>query len=221
MNFVLRIRLQTTPEQHSRLLALQVAFAALCNTLAPLVQRTACWNRVALHHLAYREMRQRFPALGSQMTCNAIYSVSRASRLVYQHPQSPFNLHRLAGRPLPLLRFQPQSPVYFDRHTLSLKDGLVSLYTLDGRMRFNLPLSTEDENRFRSCKLREIVLITSEAGFALHFTFDEAAGLDAEATSESELTGELPTYLLVLQDGQEDPIPDPVSRVHLAASAPS
>jgi hypothetical protein len=166
-------------------------------------------------------MRQRFPALGSQMTCNAIYSVSRASRLVYQHPQSPFNLHRLAGRPLPLLRFQPQSPVYFDRHTLSLKDGLVSLYTLDGRMRFNLPLSTEDENRFRSCKLREIVLITSEAGFALHFTFDEAAGLDAEATSESELTGELPTYLLVLQDGQEDPIPDPVSRVHLAASAPS
>ena len=74
MNSSLRIRLETTPAQHVKLLELQGAFAAVCNALAPVVQSTGCWNRVALHHLAYKAMRQQFPALGSQMICNALYS---------------------------------------------------------------------------------------------------------------------------------------------------
>ena len=105
MNFVLRIPLNTSPEQTARLEALQHGFAQVCNALAPMVQHTRVWNRVALHHLAYRQLRERFPALGSQMVCNAIYSVSRTCRTVYQHPSSPFNLTRLGERPLPLLRF--------------------------------------------------------------------------------------------------------------------
>jgi hypothetical protein len=208
MNFLLRIRLNTTGEQHARLLALQVAFAEVCNTLAPIVQRTVCWNRVALHHLSYRAMRLKFPALGSQMICNAIYSVSRASRLVYQHPLSPFNVQRQTGKPLPLLRFLPQSPVYFDRHTLSLKDGKVSMYTLDGRMRFNLPLSPEDEARFRNCKLREIALITSEQGFALNFSFGEVdeAG-EAEAAETREAGADFPEHLVVIAESVSQEIP--------------
>jgi hypothetical protein len=215
MNLVLHIRLQTSPAQHARLLELQAVFAQVCNALAPLVQQTACWNRVALHHLAYRSMRQQFPALGSQMICNALYSVSRASRWVYQHPASPFNLSRLAGRPLPRLHFLPQSPVYFDRHTLSLRDGVASMYTLDGRMRFNLPLAPADEQRFRTARLREIVLQRRDGQFQLSFTFgdgapfsaglpslpdlDAAPGLDAQAAADA---GELPHYLLVL-DGAD------------------
>ncbi len=199
MNSTLRIRLDTTPEQNDRLKALQLAFAAVCNALAPIVQRTGCWNRVALHHLAYRTMREQFPQVGSQMVCNALYSVSRASRFVYQHPSSPFNLQRLAGRPLPCLRFLPESPVYFDRHTLSLKHGQASMYTLDGRMRFNLPLVAEDEQRFRTARLREIVLLAQGERFELQFSFsDGGAAADEVATVDERAATEVPEYLVVL-----------------------
>ena len=67
------------------------AFAEVCNALAPEVQRTRVWNRVALHHMHYRALREKFPALGSQMVCNAIYAVSRTSRMVFQMPATAQN----------------------------------------------------------------------------------------------------------------------------------
>jgi len=54
MNSLLRIPLRASPDQVERLEALQKGFAQVCNALAPLVQQTRVWNRVALHHLAYR-----------------------------------------------------------------------------------------------------------------------------------------------------------------------
>jgi hypothetical protein len=123
MNFQVCISLNTSSEQHARLCALRVVFAQVCNELAPHVQKSRVWNRVALHHLHYRSLREKFPALGSQMVCNAIYSVSRTGRLIFQTPGSPFHVAKMVGRPMPLLRFADTCPVYFDRHTLSLKDG--------------------------------------------------------------------------------------------------
>lgn len=182
MNSVTRIPLTTTPEQHARLLALQTAFAQVCNAMSPIVQQTRCWNRVALHHMVYKSLRTRFPAIGSQMVCNAIYSVSRTCRLVYQHPTSPFNLARLAGKPLPLLRFDQNCPVYFDRHTLSVKAGQLSMYTLDGRMRFELALKPEDEAKFHDMKLQEIVLSRRRDGpFELTFSFVDVVAVDPTA----------------------------------------
>ena len=199
MNFVqLRIALDTSPEQAGRLAALQAAFAQVCNALAPLVQRSRVWNRVALHHMAYKPMREQFPAMGSQMVCNAIYSVSRHSRAIFQHPQSPFNLARLGDKPLPILRFTDTCPVYFDRHTLSLKDGQLSLYTLDGRMRFKLVLLPQDEANFHTLKLREIVLQRIQDGhFSLQFSFsDQDDGASAALADDNNL-GELPEYVMV------------------------
>ena len=176
MNSELRIPLNTTPEQAERLLALQAAFAQVCNALAEVVQQTRIWNRVVLHHLTYKRLREQFPAMGSQMVCNAIYSVSRHSRIVFQHPASPFNVGKLGERPLPRLQFTATCPVYFDRHTLSIKDGQLSMYTLDGRMRFQLGLRPEDEQRFHQGKLREVVLSQyAPRAFALSFTFGDAA----------------------------------------------
>lgn len=181
MNSELRIPLNTTPEQAQRLLALQAAFAQVCNALAETVQQTRIWNRVVLHHLAYKRLREQFPTMGSQMVCNAIYSVSRHSRIVFQHPASPFHIGKLGERPLPRLQFTPTCPVYFDRHTLSIKDGQLSMYTLDGRMRFQLGLRPEDEQRFHQGKLREVVLSQYAPGtFALSFTFGDAPATEAE-----------------------------------------
>jgi hypothetical protein len=197
MNTTLRVPLNGTAEQLSSLLALQHAFAQVCNSLAPLVQQTRCWNRVTLHHLAYKPLREKFPAMGSQMVCNAIYSVSRTSRLVYQHPASPFNINRLGDKPLPLLQFQDTCPVYFDRHTLSVKDGHLSMYTLDGRIRFHLALRPEDEASFHEKKLREIVLSrTGNNQFELSFWFSAASPDDTDPPS-ADKTGEIPEYIMV------------------------
>lgn len=191
-----RVRLDTSTEQKARLLALQVAFARVCNALAPVVRDSRCWNRVALHHMAYKDLRERFPEVGSQMVCNAIYSVCRASRLIYQHPDSPFNVTRMGGRALPLLRFSDSCPVYFDRHTLSLKGGRLSMYTLDGRMRFQLSLGEDGEARFQQQRLREIVLSRlRDGGFELVFWFDD--GDKASAGYREAETGRIPEYLIV------------------------
>lgn len=197
MNFTVRVILNGTPEQLASLLALQRAFAQVCNALAPLVQQTRCWNRVTLHHLAYKSLREQFPAMGSQMVCNAIYSVSRTSRLVYQHPQSPFSLARLGDKPLPLLQFQETCPVYFDRHTLSVKDGHLSMYTLDGRIRFHLALQPDAEASFHEKKLREIVLArTPQDQFELSFWFSQPEA-DEPTPATEDNSGEIPEYIMV------------------------
>jgi len=173
-----RIRLNITPEQSERLRALQVAFAEVCNALVPTVRETRIWNRVTLHHMTYKTLRERFPAIGSQMVCNAIYSVSRSCRMVFQTPGSPFHLSVLGDKPLPMMRFLETSPVYFDRHTLSLKSGQISMYTLDGRMRFHLTLEPHDERAFHERKLFDIILKGSGDAYFLNFRFGDAVGAE-------------------------------------------
>ena len=196
MNLSLRVPLNTSPEQAAKLIQLQAAFAQACNALAPVVQKTRVWNRVALHHMAYKPLREQFPQMGSQMVCNVIYSVSRHCRLLFQTPQSPFHLAKLGDKALPLLRFGETCPVYFDRHTLSLKAGQLSMYTLDGRMRFQLDLKSGDEANFHDKKLREIVLSRSiGGGFELGFLFSD--GDDEAAPPGVNLAAELPEYMMV------------------------
>ena len=202
MNFSLRITLDLSPAQAAQLQALQQAFAQVCNALAPTVQQTRVWNRVALHHLAYRQLRAQFPALGSQMVCNAIYAVSRTSRLVFQRPDSPFALERLGDAPLPLLHFADDGPVYFDRHTLSLKDGLLSLYTLEGRMRFEQALRPEDEMLFHAHKLREMVLAGGpDAGYALTLWLEDVAAAQAGERAAPDAEAAAPGLLAGLPPG--------------------
>jgi hypothetical protein len=192
MKFQIRVPLDTTAEQHARLCALRVVFAQVCNELAPHVQQSRVWNRVALHHLHYRSLREKFPALGSQMVCNAIYAVSKMARLIYQHPQSPFNPVHKPGAALPLLRFADSCPVYFDRHTLSIKPGQLSLFTMDGRMRFDLTLSPDKLAIFEQAKLREIVLNErTDKVFELSFYLDSADVADLpEGDTPSVLSAE-------------------------------
>ena len=192
MNLKIVLRLKTDSEQLACLERLQAAFAEVCTAIGPIVQETRCWNRVALHHLAYRKLREQFPALGSQMVCNAIYSVSRSARLIFQNRASPWSLEKRQDQPLPLMRFAASAPVYFDRHTLSLRRGGLSMYTLDGRLRFEVGLTAADEQRFRVEKLKEIQLSRDVQGFFLVFSL----GTSDEAIPE---VSELPEYLMILE----------------------
>lgn len=119
------LKLDTTTEQSRQLTALQAAYTDACNRLVPVVVDHRCWNRVALHQLTYSRLRQE-THLGSQMACNAIFTVCKA-----------YTAQRELGRikkdaPVPTLNFRRAS-VHFDKHTYTLKGEAVSLYTLVGR----------------------------------------------------------------------------------------
>jgi hypothetical protein len=165
----LKIPLQASPDQVDRLLSLQELFSQACNAISPIAQQNRCWNRVALHHLVYHKMRQQFEQLGSQMICNAVYSVCRIYRIAYESPDTPFGLAIREGTSLPLIKFLSNCPVYFDRHTLSIKGGILSLFTLNGRMRFHLNLDAQSLDQFKSQKLREIILTSEQDDFCLTF----------------------------------------------------
>jgi len=205
MNTRLQIRLQTTPEQERQLQALQALFVQACNGLAAQAQASGVWSRIGLHQLAYHTLRSRYPELGAQMACNVIYSVSRAARLLFQHPASPWHGRQRSPAGVPRLRFGPAAPVYFDRHTLNVRDGHASMYSLDGRLRFNLPLAPADEFRLRHGGIREIALHRDAQGLRLDFMFAPAvAGEPAGATAHAQPSDPvLPEYLLLLDASEE------------------
>ncbi len=175
MNSTIYINLAVNEELSARLDRLRVEFAKACNWVAPIAQANHCWNRVALHHLTYRQLREQFSGLGSQMACNAIYSVCRSYRLLLGHPQSPFYGKKIKEGGLPQVAFLPHSPVFFDRHTLSLQKNMLSLFTLEGRLRFGISLNEEDELRFRNEKLREVQLVSQGDQYLMTLSFDSEA----------------------------------------------
>jgi hypothetical protein len=221
VNAVLRICLQCSADQHQRLLSLQAEFSRACNLVSQLARANRCWNRVALHHLSYRLLRQTFPNLGSQMACNAVYSVCRACRWAYQHPDSPLRLAAEPNAPMALIFFLPNAPVYFDRHTLNLSQSELSMYTLDGRIHFKLTVSTKDQQRFLTEKLKEVALTRSPQGFELVFWFESNQTHGATATKaptapelepNSLAIGPLisqPPYLKTLTQAQPAELPLP------------
>jgi IS605 OrfB family transposase len=120
------LKLLATAEQSAALAALAGEFAGACNAIVPFVVEHRCWNRVALHHLAYYPVRDKFPKLGSQMVCQAVHRVADA----YKTLKANKGITRDA--PVPEIRFDASS-VAFDKRTYSLKGDTVSLFTLAGR----------------------------------------------------------------------------------------
>jgi methyl coenzyme M reductase subunit D len=190
------IRLNTNPEQLLLLKELQRNYVAICNAISPVAQASRCWNRVILHHMVYHKMREQFPNTGSQMICNAIYSVCHICRIMFQHPNSPWNVETHPVAKLPAIVFLEQTPVFFDRHTLNLKGNQLSMYTLNGRIRFALELSDEDQRRFHEEKLKEILLVNDAAGFGLNFHFAHDEKPSADLLPE----GQWPENILVTPD---------------------
>jgi hypothetical protein len=112
----------------------------------------------------------------------------------------------LGDRPLPLLRFAENCPVYFDRHTLSIRQGQLSMYTLDGRLRFELALAPNIEALLLQGKLQEIVLARRTDGhFQLTFLLNEASQPQSLASgsavhmqhTDSNFSTDWPEYLVL------------------------
>lgn len=172
------IRLNVTPAQGERLSALRRAYAEACNRLVPLVQKERCWNRVTLHHLGYRRLRQE-TALGAQMACNAIFSVCKAYR-------SQRALGRIAAdTAVPVLCFNRAS-VHFDHRTYTLKGEAVSLNTLQGRMLVPMILGDHQREILQSGRTKEAELVFRRGGWFFNLVVESD---DAETVASGPVMG--------------------------------
>ena len=137
MKRTISIRLETSQEQEKQLVELQEAYHLACNQIVPDVIASRCWNRVALHGLVYTKIRRSSP-LGSQMVCNAIYSVCKAYSAKSILPKEE----------VPKICFHKARSVHFDKRTYSIKEGIISLYTLKKRIKLRMRFGAFQKDYF-------------------------------------------------------------------------
>lgn len=161
---LLKVRLSLPPNAVARLEALRDAFIESCNFVSEIASEKGCLNRVALHHLSYRLLRERFPRMGSQLACNTILVVSSIhAAYASDRQQKKVDIKRI--------RFLKNTPVVFDRHTISLKGQILSIYTLDGRMKCKINTNDAIEKMLINEKLKSVKMFQDEEGFYLNFDF--------------------------------------------------
>ena len=132
--------------------------------LAPVVRQYRCWNRVALHKQVYSQLRADTP-LGSQMCCNAIFSVCKAYK-------SQKQLGRIRkGAEAPVIRFDRAS-IHYDQRTYSLKGDTVSLYTLTGRVVVSLRMGARQRRILESGIAKEAELVLRGGRWFFHWVVE-------------------------------------------------
>jgi IS605 OrfB family transposase len=148
MKRTISIAVKVPKDQHPTLAELNQAFHAACNAISPIAMEHRCWNRVALHNLAYTQIRKT-SRLGSQMVCNAIFAVCKAYKAKNILPDEPISL----------VKFHPNRSVHFDKRTYSIRGDTLSLYTLKGRLRLTMRMGEFQKKIFSQGSPREGELI--------------------------------------------------------------
>lgn len=149
------IKLILSKENTPLLKLLQEEYAEACNLIVPEVIKNRCWNRVALHTIVYNHLRST-TKLGSQMICNAIFSVCKA----YQAQKELGKIQK--ENPIPKIAFNKGS-VHFDKRTYSLtKSGKLSLYTLEGRIKVSFSLGEYQRKLLKDGIPKEAELINKK-----------------------------------------------------------
>ena len=156
----LSVRLDVHESSRARLLALQGRFSQACVATYQIARAQNCFGRVALHHIAYKTIRDTFSELGAQLVSNAIYVVSAASKA--------------RGDALNEGAFSDAMPVVLDRRTLSLTNNQLSIFTLEGRLRINILVPNKLESALRQMPLKEALLERRGEDFSLTFFFKYA-----------------------------------------------
>ena len=189
MKRTIAIKIKVTDLQNELLCHLQELFVTACNQVASVAFLHKERNRVRLHHLSYRSLRQSLPDLGAQMCCNAIAKVSGALK-ARKDPKE--------------LVFKKNGSIHFDKRTYSMKKGSLSLFTPKGRLQLPLEISAFHQS-FIDCGLpKEAELIRKGKQWFFHLVLDlpdvlpvdtgEAMGVDLgenvlAATSTGKLIG--------------------------------
>jgi len=161
MQKTISIKLAVDQKQAIQLSELRDEFAAACNQIVPLTIEHRCWNRVALHNFAYSKLRT-VSKLGSQMICNAIFSVCKA----YKNRRIP------KGKKISVIQFHKNRSVHFDKRTYSLKGNVLSLYTLQGRIRVEMEMGSFQQTYFAAGIPKEAELIFRKGFWYFNLVLD-------------------------------------------------
>src|SRR3989304_8492905 len=161
MKRTISIRLDTTPEQNIKRFQLQEAYLFACNKIVHDVIAARCWNRVALHRLVYSKIRKT-SSLGSQMVCNAIYSVCKAYQAKSIFPKEE----------IPQICFRQGRSVHFDKRTYTIKNGIISLYTLGKRIKVPMRFGQFQKDYFSQGVPKEGELLCKKGRWKFNFVWD-------------------------------------------------
>src|SRR5271168_2431082 len=164
MKRTISIRLEMSDEQSQKLLALREAFLDACNQIVPSVVEHRCWNRVALHRLVYKKIRSS-SLLGSQMVCNALFSVCKAYK----------NRTISKEESVPTTCFHKNRSVHFDKRTYSIKKGnTLSLYTLGKRITVTMRMGIFQQQYFSQGIPKEAELVFRKGKWYFNLVLDLA-----------------------------------------------
>ena len=161
MKRTIAIKLDTSKESRKRLTNLGNAYADACNQIVSFAVQNRCWNRVALHNHVYSLMRQSSP-LGSQMVCNAIFSVCKA----YQAK----NIAR--EKEVPTIVFHKHRSIHFDKRTYTIKGETISLYTLEGRITVKMEPGDFQKDYLSKGIPKEAELVYKKGTWYFHLVLD-------------------------------------------------
>lgn len=180
MKRTISLRILATLEQAQQLADMQAMFANACNAVVPYASGNKCCNRVALHHLCYYELREKFPKLGSQMVCNAVHNIAQSYKTIFS------NRPKLKKEDWPKITFRQSSSVHYDRRTYSLKGDTLSLFTLQGRIRVQWEIGKFQQEYLNIATPREAELIYRKGCWYFNLALDIP---DVESTVSGSVLG--------------------------------
>ena len=152
------IKLQMDSEAVQKLEKTRLLYLDACNFLVKYVCRDPKernWQRYNLHHAAYYDLRSALPALGSQLACNAIRSVSSAYKTeLVNHPR------KNKTEPLKEIVFKNPS-IHLDKNTIAYQADMseANVFTIDGRVRVRLCPGDFQKRLLQSGKRKESNLV--------------------------------------------------------------
>jgi len=121
VKLIAQIKLRPTADQSAALVATMRRANAACDWLSVKASETKTFRQFALHKVVYREARDAFADLSSQMIVRCIAKVADAYKLDRET----------------LRKFRPLGSIAYDSRILSWSGGTVSLWTLGGRERIS------------------------------------------------------------------------------------
>ena len=128
------IKLQMDSEATRKLSKTRLLYRDACNFLVKYVCRDPNernWQRYNLHHAAYYDLRSSLPALGSQLACNAIRSVSSAYK-------TELDNHTRKNKTDPIKEIVFKNPsIHLDKNTIAYREDMTeaTVFTIEGRVK--------------------------------------------------------------------------------------
>lgn len=137
MRLVLKLKLDTNPQQAQALAAVQAVYVACCNDLSQRVFADRCWSKFTVQQTYYYDLKALY-SLPAQLLLRAIAEVCSAYKAqaaqIVEHNKTSRTEER---RELTRVVFKPNSAVVYDEWVLSYpraEPDTLSLTTLSGRL---------------------------------------------------------------------------------------